>query len=441
MKNNDSTYERGTMRVAQILRKYDPREWGGTETALRELLRGLRENDTESVVFAPNPQKPVDPDKDVLRNDGFEVQRFRAFLPVFGANDIDRKRLLAVGGNIMSFDAPLRLLQEPSLDVIHTHALNRLGGIARIVARKRRIPFVATIHGGYLDLPSAVAEQLAAPTRSGIDYGKPFGWLLRSRHVLEDADAVITVNPREAQLLRAKFPALRVEVIPHGIPFAHYVRDHREEAERFIPAIRGRTVLLIVGRIDGIKNQGFVVDLMPEVKRLLPNSLLLLVGPETDAEHARYVRSRIRERGLENSVLVPGPLAPNDKRLIGLYQCAHVALLPSLTETFGLVLFEAWAAGCPVIASATTGAKQVVREGENGFLFQHGDAPSFFHALRCTLESEERRKALGYAGQTLVRSHFDTAVCVRRTRDLYAELRKTKQRNKDSVRIPNGATP
>ena len=441
MKLYDSADERCGMRVAQILRKYDPREWGGTETALRELLRGLRENDTESVVFAPKPQKPVGREHDVLRNDGFDVQRFRAFLPIVGASDIDRKRLMAVGGNIMSFDAPLRLLQEPSLDVIHTHALNRLGGIARIVARKRRIPFVATIHGGYLDLPSAVAEQLAAPTRSGMDYGKPFGWLLRSRHVLEDADAVITVNPREAQLLRSKFPALRVEVIPHGIPFAHYVRNRRDEAERFLPAIRGRTVLLIVGRIDGIKNQGFVVDLMPEIKRLVPNSLLLLVGPETDAEHARYVRSRIRELGLEDSVLVPGPLAPDDPRLIGLYQCAHVSLLPSLTETFGLVLFEAWAAGCPVIASATTGAKQVVREGENGFLFQHGDTASFFHALRCTLESEERRKALGRAGQNLVRSHFDTAVCVRRTRDLYVELRENRRGAKHSARIRNGAAP
>ena len=81
MKTNDSANKRGTMRVAQVLRKYDPREWGGTETALRELLRGLRENDTESVVFAPNPEKPVERDKDVLRNDGFDVQRFRALVP------------------------------------------------------------------------------------------------------------------------------------------------------------------------------------------------------------------------------------------------------------------------------------------------------------------------------------------------------------------------
>lgn len=426
------------IRVAHVLRKYDAREWGGTESAVCELLKGLRANGTNSVVYAPKLEVPVAIENDVLRKDGFDVRRFHAFVPICGASAADRKKLVAVGGNLMSFDAPLHLLWEPSLDVIHTHTLNRLGGIARLVARQRNIPFVATIHGGVLDLPKAAAEKLAAPTRGGIDYGKIFGLLVRSRHVLADADAVITVNPREAELLRAKFPALRIELVPHGVPMARYARNHREAAERFLPAIRGRTVLLLVGRIDGIKNQGFLVNCMPEIMRRVPNALLVLVGPVTDAEHDRYVRSRIRELGLETCVLIPGPLAPDDPRLIGLYQSARVFVLPSLSETFGLVLLEAWASGCAVIASATSGAKQVVREGENGHLFQLDDTPSFFNALSRTLDDEERRKALVAAGKRMVMTKFDTVVLGHRMRDLYAELIGKTRRADRSVHMWNG---
>jgi glycosyltransferase involved in cell wall biosynthesis len=298
---------------------------------------------------------------------------------------------------------------------------------------------VATIHGGYLDLPQASADQLAAPSRGGIDYGKFFGWLLRSRHVIEDADAVITVNPREAELLRAAFPALRVELMPHGVSLTRYAQDHRDAAVQFLPSIQGRTPLLLVGRIDGVKNQAFLVNQMPEIQRRIPNAILVLVGPVTDAEYDRYVRSRIRDLGLENSVFMPGPLAPDDPRLIGLYQCAHLFVLPSLAEPFGLVMLEAWASGCPVIASATSGAKQLVREGENGFLFQHGDEPSFFHALGRAFESEECRKALGNAGRNMVRAQFDTLALVRHVRNLYADLCENGRRAKNSKRVGIGA--
>ena len=160
--------ERGEMRVAHVLRKYDPREWGGTETAVRELLGGLRANNIDSVVYAPHIEGFVDRDQDMLQIDGFDVRRFHAFVPVIGASAADRKCLEAIGGNIVSLDAPFRLLREPALDVIHTHALNRLGGIARFVARRRRIPFVVTIHGGYLDLPMAAAQKPAAPAKRGV---------------------------------------------------------------------------------------------------------------------------------------------------------------------------------------------------------------------------------------------------------------------------------
>lgn len=409
-------------RVAHVLRKYNPTEWGGTETAVRQLLCALRSDDVDSVVYAPNLDESVEKGADPLYDDGFETRRFGSFLPVVGLNGLDRKKLISVGGNIVSVDVAFRLWLDEPIDLIHTHALNRLGSIARLVARYRRIPFVVSIHGGYLDLPQSVANRLVAPAQCGIDYGKCFSLVLQTRRLIASADAAIAVNPREAELLRAKYPSLRVEYIPHGVSFARYARNHRDAAAQFLPAIQGKTLFLFVGRIDPVKSQDFLVDCWPQVKQRIANAVLVLVGSATDIEYERIVRTRIHSLGLDSSVFLTGPMPSDDPRLIGLFQCAHAFVLPSISETFGMVLLEAWAAGCPVIASATSGAKQLVRNGENGVLFEVGSKPSFLHAVERTFAHDEHRQGLGAVGQRMVQTQFDSRVLGRRVRDLYKDL-------------------
>lgn len=437
MTDHASSLLRGDkIRVAHILRKYDPCEWGGTETAVHDLIQDLRDQGVDSIVYAP-AIKNSRPANDPLRARGTTVHRFQAFVPIIGIREMDRRALTAIGGNIVSFEAFWQLHQERDVDVIHAHMLGRLGSIARMVARHKRIPFVITIHGGYLDLPPQVADKLAVPARRGLDYGKIFGLLLRSRHLVEDADAIITVNSREAELLRRKFPTTRVELVPHGLPTSNYDRDHREAAQTFFPAIRGRRIVLCVGRIDSVKNQVFLVEAFPQLQREWPNLSLVLVGSSTDTQYERHLRRRIHDLNLNGSVLLAGLLPPNDPLLIGLYQCADVFVLPSLSETFGLVLLEAWAASCPVIASATAGAKQLVRNGENGFLFPIDDRAGLIQAFRSTFQSETRRKSLGASGQKMVRTHYDSRAAARRVRHIYADLQanvRKKMRNLPPVR-------
>src|SRR5690606_36251059 len=116
-----------------------------------------------------------------------------------------------------SLDLPWALGRMRPLDLMHSHVLGRLGGVARSVARARGLPYVVTIHGGYLDLPTQVSEALARPLEGGFEYGKLFGVLLGARRVLRDASAVLTCNPREAELLQAHLPGQRIVNMPHGI--------------------------------------------------------------------------------------------------------------------------------------------------------------------------------------------------------------------------------
>jgi starch synthase len=223
------------------------------------------------------------------------------------------------------------------------------------------------------------------------------------------------------------------------LPTSNYDRDHREAARAFFPAIRGRRIVLCVGRIDSVKNQGFLVESFPQLQREWPNLSLVLVGPSTDTQYDRHLRQRIHDLKLDASVLLTGLLPPNDPRLIGLYQCADVFVLPSLSETFGLVLLEAWTASCPVISSATAGAKQLVRNGENGFLFPINDTAELIQAFRHTFQSEERRKSLGASGQKMVRTHYDSRAAAQRVRHIYADLQaNARKKTRDFPPVRQG---
>ncbi len=417
------------MRVAHLLRKYNPAEWGGTETVIQQLFDGLRREGVDSVVYCPRLPDDAKPHAqtvpDPLVNAGCTVKRFNACVPIWGISDEQRRQMIAVGGNLMSFDL-IRSLWAAHQDVIHSHALGRIGGIGLTIARKKRIPFVVTVHGGAYDLPDALRKSFNTPQARGFEWGKPFGLLLRSRHVLTEADAIITCNPREAELIARRHPDRRVIVQPHGVRAELYEVDHRARARAAFPRIVGRTVLLSLGRIDPVKNQRFLIDQVPELVRRHPGMLLVLAGACTDEAYGAEINQVIAQNNLSQHVLLTGKLPPADPRLIGLMQEAKVALLQSISETFGLVILEAWAAGTPAVSSRTSGASALIEHGRNGWLFDLEKPETFHHALNAALLNPEARQRVTAAARQRVVADFDTRVLAGRMKRLYEDLQEAR---------------
>src|SRR5690349_24413419 len=187
------------MRVAHLLRKLDPAEWSGTEMAIQRLFDGLRANGVDPVVYCPRLQ--TNGAQDPLRSSGFEVQRFKAFVPILGLSRQRKRQLVSVGGNLLSFDLLPTLWRDRDLAVMHAHTLGRIGGIALTVAKQRQVPFVVTIHGGVLDLPENIRRSFNAPIEHGWEWGKLFGLLFQSHRLFRDADAILTCHEKEASLL------------------------------------------------------------------------------------------------------------------------------------------------------------------------------------------------------------------------------------------------
>lgn len=417
------------MRIAHLLRKYNPAEWGGTETVIHQISHGLRRQGVDSVVYCPALSQSASAQsaaRDPLAEAGCQVKRFAACVPIWGISSEQRRQMIAVGGNLMSFDLLRSLWGAPRLSVVHSHALGRVGGIGLTIARRRRIPFVVTVHGGLYDLPEALRKSLHPSQPRGFEWGKPFGLLLRARRVIQEADAILTCNRREAELMQERHPDRRVVMHPHGVPAEIYDEDQRAVARQAFPEIVGRQVLLSVGRIDPVKNQRFLVEQVPELIRRHPNALLVLAGPCTDEVYGPELERRIDALGLRQHVLLTGKLPPADPRLIGLMQEARVAVLQSISETFGLVILEAWAAGTPAISSRTSGASALIEHGRTGWLFDLEKPEGFHAAVDAVLQPRDEVRAMVANARERVVRDYDTRVLAARLKALYEQLVEEK---------------
>jgi starch synthase len=412
------------MNVAHVLRKYNPAEWGGTETALQRLCDGLRGHAVRSVVFSPRVAGKLV--SDPLAEAGCVMRRFDAVVPVWGAAPEVKRQMIAVGGNLMSFDLIPSLWREPGLDVIHVHTMGRIGAIGRMVARARGLPLVFTAHGGVYDLPDGLRETLNTPDRAGWEWGKVCGLVMGSRRLLTRADAIITCNLREAELMQLHHPGRRVVVQPHGVTARSYFIDRRDVARLAFPEVIERTVLLCVGRIDPVKNQAWLIDRLPALAERHPDLLLVLAGAVTDEAYAETLKATIRRNGLGGHVLMTGGLPPGDHRLIGLLQEARAVVLPSVSETFGLVILEAWAAGTAVISSRTSGASALIEPGRTGLLFDLERPGGFHEAVDALWSDAGLALRLASEGQSRVLADFDTQVLAGRMRRLYENLIEEK---------------
>jgi glycosyltransferase involved in cell wall biosynthesis len=410
------------MRTVHLLRKYKPAEWGGTETAIQRLFDGLREHSVQSIVYCPHAKDTV---RDPLADAGYRVERYHAFMPIVGISSERRQQIVSVGGNLMSLDLGVRLLREKDISIIHTHTLGRLGAIARVVARRRNVPLIVTIHGGVLDLPAEMKRAFNEPV-GGWEWGKVFGLMLQSRRLFPDADAIITCNENEARLLREQYPGKRIVVQAHGVPLPLYQTDQREQALAAFPQIRSKQVLLCVGRIDPIKNQRWLIEQAPAIFRKHPAAVLVFAGACTDEAYGGALRKRIAALGLQDRVLLTGGLPPNDPRLIGLLQKADVLVLPSKSETFGLVILEAWATGTMVLSTRTSGASALIRHGQNGWFFELNHPETFHEPLNLALLNSDAARRVLRTGDNEVHSLYNLSALAARMKALYEELIEEK---------------
>ena len=147
--------------------------------------------------------------------------------------------------------------------------------------------------------------------------------------------------------------------------------------------------MIYVGRLAKEKNLDFLLEAFAQVRQRVPRAWLVFVagGPER-----AHLEARARELGIGPRLIMTGVLPY--ERVIDAYAGADLFVFASQTETQGMVIGEAMAAGLPVVAVAASGVTDLVRDGVDGYLTPHQLAP-FVERVVELLEHPEQRRQMG----------------------------------------------
>ena len=408
-------------KVAHVMRRFVPQKWGGTESVVFNLARTYIGHGMESPVFCT----------DMFSSPGAEpfesvpINRFPYVFPWLFLGEEAKAKLRLKGGSPLSFGLFRALLREPGLTVIHAHAQHRLGGIARTVARLRGIPYVVSIHGGYLTLPDEQSQKMQDPFRGKPEWGKLFGWLLGARRVLDDADAILCVGRDEHAEMRRKCGD-KAYYVPNGVRTDLFRNADAAAFRQHVGLRPGERLALCVSRIDYQKNQLLLVRAFARFAASRPEWKLALIGAVTVEAYRDQIQAEIRKAGLADRVLLIPGFQPDDPLLPSAYKAADLFVLPTVHEPFGIVILEAWASGVPVIASRVGGIPGFTRDGDDILLFEKNDEDALLgHLVRLADDAPLRERLRAQALREVARYDWDAVA--RQVCGIYGEARARQQ--------------
>jgi glycosyltransferase involved in cell wall biosynthesis len=201
-------------------------------------------------------------------------------------------------------------------------------------------------------------------------------WLLRR------ADAVIALIPT----LNLPIPTV---VIGHGIDTNYLVPVQGKTLE----GINHKNIISVVGRVRKAKGQAVFIEAVAPLLKENKDWCAVIVGKIDDDAFKKGLDEIIAKHSIESQVY----FLNETRDILSIYQASQIVVVPSFSEGFSLVPLEAMSCGCIVIASAGVGIhSSLIKSGENGFLFEKGNAQQLNQILKAALPanlSELKSKA------------------------------------------------
>ncbi|MCU1546076.1 MAG: hypothetical protein JWP30_1176 [Homoserinimonas sp.] len=311
-------------------------------------------------------------------------------LPAGAASVLRKENLVALADEFGEAVAALTGRNAPRYDIIHAHYW--LSGLATLpVAIELGIPFVQSFH---------TLGAMKNKHRSRGEAPEPEGRLRSESYLAAQANAVVAGSRAEVETLidDVGCPADRVWVIPPGVDVDLFRPDRSDAADRVrkrYGIAAGRPIVAMVGRVQPLKDQELSIRALSALNWLRGWApALVIAGDSTpgDEPYLASLRQLAHDLGVADDVRFVG--AQSREQLADLLSVASITLMPSRSETFGLVALESAASGTPVIGYRGTGLVESVAEGKSGLLLSSREPRSWAQAMAVLLDDPDTRSRL-----------------------------------------------
>jgi D-inositol-3-phosphate glycosyltransferase len=310
-----------------------------------------------------------------------------------GAAGLDKYELVGEVEAFASAVAGFAAAEGTRYEVIHSHYW--LSGAAACTLRAEwAAPWAHTAHTLAL-----VKNRRLAPG----DRPEPAIRELVEAEIARSADLLVVSTESEGEDLRRAYGTRpdRIAVVAPGVDLDAFQPVPRFTARRRL-GLEGSRPILFAGRLERLKGAEVALRAFALVAPEHPNAVLVVLGGDS-REDGESERSRLQaiaaELGVVDRVSFRGSVPHTELRLY--YSAAEALLMPSYSESFGLVGLEAQACGCPVVAADVAGLASVVRDDVTGYLVPNHEPAEWADRLRLLLDVPELSEQMGRRARLL----------------------------------------
>ena len=342
--------------------------YGGSSTATYNVLKALSRRGHKITVLTVALGDSKAPQITSRQIDGMTVHYFKGFFE----------------GVFLSPYFLRFLVNQPKPDIVHINNYRNFpSDIASLWSQRKKIPTVVSANGclfAHRYVPSF-------PFTRQILYRVHDAFISSP---IRKATLALAVSSEESKHYQQfGVPIERIRLVPNGIDLEVFCpgQPKNDLVESFPSDAK---LVGYVGRLDPIKGLLPLVRAFETIQKVVPESRLVLVGPDFGMKGA--LLSLIRQRKIQGVAFLD-PVA-NDQ-LPGIYRALDVVVTPSFFEIFGMSTLEAMACGRPVVSTRVGGASEIIQGGLNGVLFEPGDDEGLATEVARVLRDREYAERIG----------------------------------------------
>jgi glycosyltransferase involved in cell wall biosynthesis len=380
------------MRIAMFTNTYLPHV-GGVANSVKQFTDGYRQRGHRVLVVAPTYEEeyPEDEEENVVRVPALkniQESSFSLALP--------------------TTPKLTRALDEFQPELLHSHHPYIIGDTALRLAASQELPLVFTYHTMY--------EHYTHYSPIAPHQLKEFVIELATGYA-NLCSRVIAPSQSVAEILRDRGVKTPISVIPTGVDVERFAEGDGDAIRTKYGVPADATVPGYVGRLAKEKNLEFLSRALTDYLEKDDSARVLMVG---DGGAREEIEGIFANAEMSERLHMTGELT--GRAVVDAYHAMDVFAFASLTETQGMALAEALGAGRPVVALEAPGAREIIRDGENGRLVREKDTGRFATALEQVVE--EVREAPAKMARRCRDSVEDyrSERCIERALDLYAGL-------------------
>jgi len=277
------------------------------------------------------------------------------------------------------------------------------GLVAYLIKRRYNCAFLIHFHGDFWQNKYWLREKW---------YNFILLWL--SKFLVKRADGIKVVSSGiKDKLVEAGVDKKKIRVIPTPVDLNKFIYCHPEEVRKFRKKHQNRKTVINVGRKDPSKDYSTLYKAISLIYNDYKKLAFWQVGS------GDYLLGKIKTD--ENLMLISSGKIKQEE-LVNYYHASDIYVSSSKHESFGKVLIEAMAAGLPVVATATTGSKEIIEDGLNGFLVPIGDSQALAKKILYLLNNPDKAKEMGRVGKEIVREKFNQEKIIKKIIKFWEDL-------------------